>query len=69
MGADAAALPFPTAASNDGLDPRLKYDTSRKKPIVLIPQPSDDPDDPLVERRNPPPREKLSADGLHRIGR
>jgi hypothetical protein len=30
------------------LDPRLKYDLSGKKPIVLIPQPSDDPNDPLV---------------------
>jgi hypothetical protein len=38
----------PTANSTDELDPGLKYDTSGKKPIVLIPQPSDDPNDPLV---------------------
>lgn len=37
-----------TAASREELDPRLKYDTSGKKPVVLIPQPSDDPNDPLV---------------------
>lgn len=30
------------------LDPNLKYDTSGSTPIVLIPQPSDDPNDPLV---------------------
>lgn len=30
------------------LDPNLKYDTSGSTPIVLIPQPSNDPNDPLV---------------------
>lgn len=29
-------------------DPRLKYDTTGPVPILLVPQPSDDPDDPLV---------------------
>lgn len=38
----------PTVNEGNQLDPRLKYDLSGKKPIVLIPQPSDDPDDPLV---------------------
>lgn len=43
-------IPLDLAATPDAeqLDPRLKYDTSGKKPIVLIPQPSDDPNDPLV---------------------
>jgi len=44
---NAHGLQVPTANSTDELDPRLKYDTSGKKPIVLIPQPSDDPNDPL----------------------
>lgn len=35
----------PTGSS---LDPNLKYDTTGSTPIVLIPQPSDDPNDPLV---------------------
>lgn len=30
------------------MDPNLKYDTSGKTPILLVPQPSDDPNDPLV---------------------
>ncbi|KAF3106628.1 hypothetical protein TWF103_006119 [Orbilia oligospora] len=30
------------------LDPNLKYDTTGPRPIVLVPQPSDDPNDPLV---------------------
>ncbi|KAL7275490.1 hypothetical protein RUND412_001576 [Rhizina undulata] len=30
------------------LDPRLKYDTSGPYPIILVPQPSDDPNDPLI---------------------
>jgi hypothetical protein len=38
----------PTVNSTNELNPRLKYDLSGKKPIVLIPQPSDDPNDPLV---------------------
>lgn len=38
----------PTINQAEQLDPRLKYDLSGKKPIVLIPQPSDHPDDPLV---------------------
>ncbi|KAA8905562.1 MFS transporter-like protein [Sphaerosporella brunnea] len=37
----------PTVNSTSELNPRLKYDFSGKKPIVLIPQPSDDPNDPL----------------------
>ncbi|KAF8539640.1 MFS general substrate transporter [Trichophaea hybrida] len=51
MGAGSAVLPggvqLQTATSHEELDPRLKYDMSGKKPVVLIPQPSDDPDDPL----------------------
>ena len=30
------------------LDPNLKYDRSGPHPILLVPQPSDDPNDPLV---------------------
>lgn len=30
------------------LDPNLKYDKSGPTPIILVPQPSDDPNDPLV---------------------
>lgn len=37
-----------TYGSGDSLDPNLKYDTTGPTPIVLIPQPSDDPNDPLV---------------------
>lgn len=37
-----------TYGSGDSLDPNLKYDTTGSTPIVLIPQPSDDPNDPLV---------------------
>lgn len=52
MGAGSAVLPggfqLQTAASREELDPRLKYDLTGKKPVVLIPQPSDDPNDPLV---------------------
>ncbi|KAK6340722.1 hypothetical protein TWF696_009046 [Orbilia brochopaga] len=33
-------------AENQVLDPNLKYDTSGPEPIVLVPQPSDDPNDP-----------------------
>ena len=29
-------------------DSGLKYDTSGKVPVILVPQPSDDPNDPLV---------------------
>ncbi|KAL0633528.1 hypothetical protein Q9L58_007560 [Maublancomyces gigas] len=36
-----------TYSSGDSLDPNLKYDTTGPAPIVLIPQPSDDPNDPL----------------------
>jgi hypothetical protein len=32
------------------LNPSLKYDLGGPEPIVLIPQPSDDPNDPLVCR-------------------
>lgn len=32
---------------NQPLDPRLKYDTTGSVPIILIPQPTDDPNDPL----------------------
>ncbi|KAJ6262453.1 hypothetical protein Dda_3261 [Drechslerella dactyloides] len=34
-------------SDNQVLDPNLKYDTSGPQPIVLVPQPSDDPNDPL----------------------
>lgn len=37
-----------TYGSGDSLNPNLKYDTTGPTPIVLIPQPSDDPNDPLV---------------------
>lgn len=37
-----------TYSSGESLDPNLKYDTTGSTPIVLIPQPSDDPNDPLV---------------------
>ena len=30
------------------LDIRLKYDFSGENPVVLVPQPTDDPNDPLV---------------------
>ena len=30
------------------VDTRLKYDNSGPTPIILVPQPSDDPNDPLV---------------------
>jgi hypothetical protein len=33
------------------LDSRLKYDRSGDVPILLVPQPSDDPNDPLVGRK------------------
>jgi hypothetical protein len=55
MGAGKAVLPggFQVeTAEADRLDPRLKYDTTGKKPVVLIPQPSDDPNDPLVRLYN-----------------
>ncbi|KAK6334839.1 hypothetical protein TWF718_010284 [Orbilia javanica] len=31
------------------LDPNLKYDTTGPRPIVLVPQPSDDPNDPRTD--------------------
>ena len=31
------------------IDSRLKYDRSGPVPIILVPQPSDDPNDPLVK--------------------
>lgn len=37
---------------NTALDSRLKYDRSGDVPILLVPQPSDDPNDPLVGRRS-----------------
>ena len=36
------------AADHLTIDPNLKYDTRGKTPIILVPQPSDDPNDPLV---------------------
>jgi hypothetical protein len=30
------------------ISPNLKYDTTGRTPIILVPQPSDDPNDPLV---------------------
>lgn len=33
---------------NTIIDPHLKYDRSGSRPIILVPQPSDDPEDPLV---------------------
>jgi len=30
------------------IDTRLKYDLSGSDPVLLVPQPSDDPNDPLV---------------------
>lgn len=39
-----------TTATGD-LDPSLKYDLTGSVPIVLVPQPSDDPNDPLVSFR------------------
>lgn len=47
-------------ATGDVMDPRLKYDTRGPKPILLIPQPSDDPNDPLV---------RLGLGGYWRSGR
>ena len=35
------------------LDSRLKYDRSGSVPIILVPQPSDDPNDPLVRSFSP----------------
>ena len=35
-------------AQNGEFDSRLKYDKSGPVPIILVPQPSDDPNDPLV---------------------
>ena len=32
---------------------RLKYDRSGPIPIILVPQPSDDPNDPLVRKSFP----------------
>jgi hypothetical protein len=32
------------------IDPNLKYDRNGAVPIILVPQPSDDPNDPLVGR-------------------
>lgn len=55
MGAGSAVVPGGfqiETAEADRLDPRLKYDTAGKKPVVLIPQPSDDPNDPLVRLYN-----------------
>lgn len=45
--------------SGDSLDPNIKYDTTGPTPIVLIPQPSDDPNDPLVGYA--PSRELMSV--------
>lgn len=36
-------------------DPNLKYDRSKRIPIILHPQPSDDPNDPLVCQNLPTP--------------
>jgi hypothetical protein len=36
------------AENHTTLDPNLKYDRSGSVPIILVPQPSDDPNDPLV---------------------
>lgn len=33
---------------DDALHPSLKYDRSTREPTILVPQPSDDPNDPLV---------------------
>ena len=35
-------------ATSTNIDSRLKYDRSGPEPIILVPQPSDDPNDPLV---------------------
>ena len=43
-------LDAPTSNEHEEVDPNLKYDLSGKTPIVLVPQPSNDPNDPLVRR-------------------
>lgn len=35
------------------IDANLKYDFSGLAPVILVPQPSDDPKDPLVSLRAP----------------
>lgn len=43
-----------TASSDPATtNPNLKYDRSGPVPIILVPQPSDDPNDPLVRTRSP----------------
>jgi hypothetical protein len=49
MGAGGSAASITT---NTELNPDLKYDLTGPEPIVLIPQPSDDPNDPLVRMIN-----------------
>ncbi|CUS13787.1 unnamed protein product [Tuber aestivum] len=46
IGAGGTAASVTTATGD--LDPNLKYDLTGDVPIVLVPQPSDDPNDPLV---------------------
>lgn len=38
-------------ARPEEIDANLKYDRSGPVPIILVPQPSDDPNDPLVSAR------------------
>jgi len=49
IGAGGAADSVTTLTGD--LDPSLKYDLTGDVPIVLVPQPSDDPNDPLVSFR------------------
>ena len=41
-----------TRSSEHVVDSRLKFDQSGPTPIILVPQPSDDPNDPLASTPN-----------------
>ena len=59
---DDASRPVNVDAAGRG----LKYDTSGSQPVILVPQPSDDPNDPLVRRLHCCPS---LVDPASRIGR
>jgi hypothetical protein len=54
------------AATPVARDPKLKYD--RTGTIILVPQPSDDPNDPLVRPRSLERRTRLTRSRTGRCG-
>jgi hypothetical protein len=50
------------------IDPNIKYDRTGPVPIILVPQPSDDPNDPLVRLKPSIVKDVADRDRIGRYG-